>query len=160
MNRLKLLAVSCIFFAACTSGQTSKERTMTSSSAAGSGFISNDSANKMISSYLNSISGSNDTNLHAIIFDADSLRLMLNNDTQGRITSLKIMLAHTLPYINSGGQGQNCGYKSGQLTLIIAGYGSNADYIFYPATQVLNNGMPCPTSCPTSGTASNDLLPN
>jgi len=160
MNSLKLLAVSCIFFAACTSGQTSKERTITSSSAAGSGFISTDSANKMISSYLNSISGSSDTNLHAIIFNADSLRLMLNSTAQGRITSLKVMLAHTLPYINGGGQDQNCGYKSGQLTLVIAGYNADGDYIFYPATQVLDNGMPCPTSCPTSGTASNDLLPN
>ena len=32
------------------------------------------------------------------------------------------MLAHTLPYINSGHYGQNAGYRSGELTIVIAGY--------------------------------------
>lgn len=119
-------------------------------------FISLDSANKMLQSYLSSINyQQNDTELHAIIFKAADLRQMLSD---GRITNIKIMLAHTLDYINAGGAGEYCGYKSKELTVIIAGYDSSGNYIYSPSGRVLEMGAPCPTSCPAAGTAASDLL--
>ncbi len=124
-------------------------------------FISQDSANKMLLSYLNSISyQQNDTDLRSIIFDADSLRAYLANTS---ISKVKIMFAHTLNYINNGGQNQNAGYQSGALTLIIAGYDTSGNYVYYnygdsSVKMVLDYGRPCPTSCSTQGTSANDIL--
>lgn len=124
-------------------------------------FIPVDSANKMILSYLTSIHfAQNDTDLHSLIFDADSLRAFLNNTN---ITKVKFMFAHTLDYINNGGQNQYCGYQSGALTIVVAGYDSSNNYVFYnypqsPTEMVLEHGMPCPSNCPVAGTATNNLL--
>jgi len=123
-------------------------------------FIPVDSANKMLSSYLNSInSGQNDTDLTSIIFDADTLRSLLNDTSHGKIVKVKCMLAHTLCYINSGGQNQPCGYRSGKLTLVVAGYDLSNNYVLNPIGKAMNTGMPCPTSCPATGTAASALLP-
>lgn len=123
-------------------------------------FIAKDSANKMISSYLGSINATaNDTDLHALIIDADQLRLYLASDTgTGRITHLKLSFAHTLSYINSGHNNQKAGYGSGALTLIISGYKANGDYVFFNGTQVEDHSTPCPTNCPP-GQAASDLFP-
>ncbi len=119
-------------------------------------FISIDSANKMLQSYLSSIDyQKNDTELHAIIFKAADLRQMLSD---GRISNVKIMLAHTLDYINAGGAGEYCGYKSRELTVIISGYDSSGNYVYTPSGKVLEMGAPCPTSCPATGSAASDLL--
>jgi len=126
-----------------------------------SGFIPIDSANKMIASYLNSINyQNNDTDLHAIIFNADTLRRVLNDSSNGKIASVKLLFAHTLDYINSGGQNHRIGYKGGAFTIVIAGYKANGDYVYYPSGKVADNAYPCPTSCPVSGNASGNLLPN
>ena len=116
-----------------------------------------DSANKMIQSYLGSIN--NDaSDLKSLIFDADSLRALLNNQPQ--IKKVRLFFAHTLSYINSGGQDQPCGYQSGALTVVMGGYDVNGNYLYYPAGRVPDTGIPCPTSCPTTGEAASDLLPN
>lgn len=122
-------------------------------------FIPVDSANKMIKSYLTSAGGGAvDTNLYSITFNADSLRRMLNDETQGKITNVKIMFAHTLDYINSGHQNQYCGYKTGALTLVIAGFDADGNYKYYPAGRVMDIGQPCPPLCPDHGSAAKDTL--
>jgi len=116
-------------------------------------YISVDSANKMLSSYLNSIKN-NDSDLHSITIDADQLRSYLDDKD---VKKIKIMLSHKLDYINSGNGNVNCGYNIKGLTFIIAGYDSSNNYVFNQG-MVLDLGTPCPYSCPTNGTASNDLL--
>ncbi len=126
-----------------------------------SAFIKIDSANKMLNSYLNSINyESNDTDLRSLSVDADQLRTYLANTS---ITSVKLMLGHTLQYINHGGQNTPCGYKSNALTIIIACYDVDGNYIYNTPVQnpsVLDYCAPCPTNCPTSGSAASDTLPN
>lgn len=125
-------------------------------------FIRVDTANKMIASYLNSINYTqNDTDLRSLIIDADTLRTYLANSS---IKKVKIMFAHTLAYINSGHGNQPAGYKNTALTTVIAGYDASGNYVFYrypesSVDMVLDHSMPCPTNCPTSGTAASDLLP-
>jgi len=121
-------------------------------------FISLDSANKMLTSYLASINApANDSDLRAVIFNADSLRNYLADTS---IKNIKIMLSHTLNYVNNGGSGQNCGYQSGEFTFILAGYNRLGNYVYYPLNTVLESGVPCPYHCPAVGTAANALLPN
>ncbi|MEO6831656.1 MAG: hypothetical protein ABI169_05620 [Chitinophagaceae bacterium] len=121
-------------------------------------FIPTDSANKMINSYLQSVnSGSgNDSALHSLIFDADSLRAYLSNTS---IKHVKVMFAHTLEYINQKGSGHNVGYESGALTVIFGGYNAEGNYVFWQGNSVPNHGAPCPSNCVSSGNASSDLFP-
>jgi len=122
-------------------------------------FIPIDSANTMLGSYLNSVNSLvNDTDLRSVIINADSLRRMLNDSSLGKIASVKLMFAHTLSYINGGGANQYCGYQSGALTLIIAGYDNAGNYLYYPANAVLDFDAPCPANCPPTGSASGDIL--
>jgi hypothetical protein len=122
-------------------------------------YIPIDSANKMIGSYLNSInSQQNDSDLHSVIFDADCLRDYLKDNN---VSKIKIMFAHTLEYINNGGQDQNVGYEAGKLTFVLAGFDRYGDYVFSlqdTIRSVMNHGTACPTICPRDGSASNDLL--
>jgi hypothetical protein len=120
-------------------------------------FIPVDSANKMLESYLNSINADIDTsgNVQSFIMDADALREYLADNS---IKKVKIMLAHTLDYINAGNAGINCGYRSGKLTIIIAGYDADKNYIFAPGNTVLDRASPCPTQCELTGTASDMTL--
>jgi hypothetical protein len=175
MKRTIVLFFSSIFLAACNNSETNstggyvsqtslkKLKTVQFLNGSGTGhysqFISVDSANKMISSYLNSINYQhNDTELRSIIINADSLRSMLSATTSegGKIVNVKLMFAHTLNYINSGGKDQNAGYQSGALTLIIAGYDSSGKYLYIPyKNMVLDYSMPCPTNCGIT----TDLLP-
>lgn len=120
-------------------------------------FITIDTANKMLGSYLASINADadNNKNVQSFIMDADAIREYLS-DT--RIKKVKVMLAHTLDFINSGNQGVNCGYKSGQLTIIMAGYNAEQNYIFAPGNKVPDGAIPCPENCATLGTASDMTL--
>jgi hypothetical protein len=121
-------------------------------------FINKDSANRMISSYLESIPmADQSTSLASLIIDADSLRAYLN-DTSLHIKKVKIMFAHTLPYINSGNYGVFAGYGIGKLTTVLAGYDSSNNYRFWGGNAVMDNGRPCPNTCPSSGTASSNIL--
>ncbi|PZF71578.1 hypothetical protein [Taibaiella soli] len=123
------------------------------------GYIGKDTANKMIESYLTSIAG--DTadlpapTLNSLIMDADLLRNYLSNQ---EIKKVKVMFAHRLDYINSGHAGQNVGLRSDALTIILAGYNKEGNYIFAPGRMVPNHATPCPRNCPDFGSASNNLL--
>ncbi len=122
------------------------------------GYIPKDTANKMIGSYLASISSDADLqnpDVHSLIVDADLLRNYLKNP---EIKRVKVMLAHTLEYINTGHGGQNAGYKSGALTIVFAGFGKDGNYIFAPGNMVPNHAVPCPRNCPDAGSAAQNLL--
>ncbi|MBS1584045.1 MAG: hypothetical protein JSS82_00655 [Bacteroidetes bacterium] len=176
-KKMFLFVISAsIFIFSCTSGGNrtanatagSADTTVgTGDSTIGSGedsfcnFIPKDSANKMINSYLGSINyPSNDSDLYSMIVDVPKLNAYLNvmTTTGLKATKIKLMFAHTLDYINSGGQNRNCGYKSGKLTLVIAAYDSAGNYIYMNGNRVLEHLQPCPTICPSSGTASNNTL--
>ena len=166
---LLMIGVSAFVIAGCTQSDTTnsqgknihKFRRSTLAAPSYSRFIPVDSANKMISSYLNSIDYQhNDTDLRSLIFNADSLVTYL---TTTGLTNVKLMFAHSLEYINNGGQDKYAGYQSGALTLIVAGYDTSGNYVYYSYSStspgmVLDQSMPCPTSCPVTGTASSDLL--
>jgi len=114
-----------------------------------------DSANKMILSYLNSINyQTDDSKIRSLLYNADSLRKYLSDTS---IKNIKIMFAHSLDYINAGGQNNNCGYDAGALTIVLAGYNKNGNYVT-PNNSVLERGAPCPATCPTVGTAANNLI--
>jgi hypothetical protein len=162
-QQLLLLSMAVCLFCSCgtnTSSGTAEKmhhRTASDTCSQCPEYMPTDTANIMLKSYLASInSGANDTNLHALIFNANCLRSYLSDST---IVNVKIMFAHTMAYIDSGHAGQNCGYTSGDLTLIIAGYDSNNNYVMHNQNMVLEYASPCPQDCPVSGTASNDLLP-
>lgn len=169
MKKVLFFVFAVCVLASCQRTQEAKVNTKISSSfSSGCGegnipstFIPIDSANKMISSYLTSINDNqNDSSLRSLIFNADSLRAMLNDTTNGKIAKLKVMFSHTLSYINANGAGRPCGYTSGKLTFILAGYNCEGNYVLHPAGVVIDNGMPCPTNCPPSGTAAANLISN
>jgi len=108
----------------------------------------------MLTSYQASI---DDSDLHSLIFDADELRSYLSTNNNS-IKKVKVMFAHTLPYINSGHEGQYAGYKAGELTVIIAGYDLDNNYVYWNTNNVMDNALPCPTMCPVNGTASNNVF--
>lgn len=120
--------------------------------------ISVDSANRMLSSYIRS--RQSDADLYSLIINADTLRSYLNDTTAGVIKEVKLMFAHRMDYINKGNDGIPCGLGNYGLTLIIAGYDENGDYVLINGNSVLDNCAPCPATCPTlSGNASENLLP-
>jgi len=123
----------------------------------GESFISIDSANKMLGSYLGSLDTANDSNLHSLIIDANDLRDYLNSEEGLSVSHMKIMFAHKLSYINAGKGNIPCGYKNNGLTVILAGYNSDNNYIYFGG-KIMNMAHPCPMDCPQSGTASSDLL--
>lgn len=120
-------------------------------------FISKDSANKMIRSYLVSINDSMNTqDLRSLVLDAESMRKYLADTT---IKHVKFMLAHTLQYINSGNAGKPAGYTADELTIIMAGYDASGNYVYYDTEFILNRARPCPPLCPPTGTAAQPTLP-
>ncbi|MBS1614920.1 MAG: hypothetical protein JST06_02265 [Bacteroidetes bacterium] len=173
LHTLLALFLSSIILASCGNGGGSTSNNHKADSPAtrvntfvggGAGyttvFIPTDSANKMISSYLQSVDsnggGSTDSSLHSLIFNADSVREYLSNPA---IKHVKVMFAHTLEYINAMGSGHNVGYERGALTVILGGYDEQGNYIFYKTNQVPEHANECPIKCPITGTAANDLFP-
>lgn len=126
-------------------------------------FITLDTANVMIGSYLNSING-NTGNLgsgqtpliKSFIVDANALRYYLQNTN---IKYIKLFMAHKLNYINKGNKNKDAGYRGDALTIVISGFDSSNNYIYSPQGAVLDFSAPCPNNCPGSGTAAYDLLP-
>src|SRR5690606_29933576 len=118
-------------------------------------FISIDTANVMLSSFLNSIDQGS-SNVKSFIVDANALRYYLENT---EIKYVKLMLAHKLNYINSGGRDINAGYDGNAFTVIISGFGVDNNYIYSPQGAVLDFSQPCPYNCLPTGTAAGDLLP-
>ncbi len=144
----------CLAISACTSKGTPPVSTTET-------FIPVDSANKMLGSYLNSIQYSkNDSDLRSIIIDANALREYLTSAEGQQVTQMKVMFAHTLNYVNSGGGNMLCGYRSGALTVVLAGYNEAGNYIYHNGNEVMDNGIGCPQNCPTSGQAAGDFLPS
>lgn len=115
-----------------------------------------DTANKMILSYLNSINyQTDDSKIRSLIYNADSLRKYLSDTS---IKNIKLMFAHTLDYINSGGQNINCGYDAGALTVVLVGYNRNGNYVT-PNNTVADRSAPCPHNCESIlGSAANNLI--
>jgi len=124
-------------------------------------FIPVDSADTMIKSYLISINyQSADSNVRSFIIDANALRQYLTVGQGAQITNMKVMLAHNNSYIQAGNFGQPCGYSNEGLTVVLAGFGADGNYIYAPGNKVMDYSMPCPENCPRTGTASRDLMPN
>ncbi len=115
-------------------------------------FLLPDTANVMIQSYLNSIE--NEPNqLKSLIVDANALRYYLQNTD---ITSVKLMFAHKKSYIQQATNLDDMDYRA--LTIVIAGFDEDNNYIYSPQGAVMDFCVPCPLDCPTNGTASNDIL--
>lgn len=123
-------------------------------------YISIDSANKMIKSYLASIPDSMaDSNLQCVIISADSLRRLVDGTSTSKPTYIKLTFAHTLNYINAGNYGKPCGMKTNALTVIASGFTAAGNYLYQPYNNmVLDNSQPCPNGCPTMGTACADTF--
>jgi len=123
-------------------------------------FIPVDTANVMLTSYLSSINyANNDTDLQSLIVDVHQLRKYIDSmDGSDEITHIKLMFAHTLSYAKSAKSGVNAGYKNNALTVVIAAYNADGNYVLYQGNMVLDYTQPCPPICP-SGNASSPFLP-
>lgn len=115
-------------------------------------FLSPDTANVMIKSYLGSIADE-PNQLKSLIVDANALRYYLQNTN---ITSVKLMFAHKKSYIQGNTTLPDMDYRA--LTIVIAGFDSSNNYIYSPQGAVMDFCLPCPFDCPSGGTASSDLL--
>jgi hypothetical protein len=151
----------CIAFSACTNKPATVSHGRHSLTDSFSRFIAVDSANKMIGSYLKSIDYTvNDTDLQSLIIDVNQLRSYIDSmPTSASITSIKLMFAHTLAYANSSRTGTYAGYNDSAMTLVIAAYDANGNYVLYIGNTVLDYAQPCPPICP-SGNAANPLILN
>lgn len=98
-------------------------------------YISVDSANVMLESFQSGLS-SND--VQSFIVDADALRYYLNNSN---IKHLKVMLAHDLDYVHGGNSGKAAGYNANGLTIVIAGFNKDNNYIYTSQGGVLTRSQ-------------------
>ncbi|MBN9482168.1 MAG: hypothetical protein BGO70_16480 [Bacteroidetes bacterium 43-93] len=153
MKGIQITAIAAIvlLLSACTRKQRDTDYT---------GFITKDSANVMIESYLKSLDTNNEAKpnpeLYSLIMDAEELRIYLNQNPE--IENIKFMFAHTRQYIDAGNMGKPAAMSSKALTLVVAGYDKRGNYIFAPGNRVPNHCTPCPEFCPKFGTASSNLL--
>jgi hypothetical protein len=164
-NLLFMAMISLLFIMACSKKNSTPDTNLTPQPQSNlsqyalmgldSPFISIDSANIMISSYLGSLS-STSTDAKSFIVDADALRYYLNNTD---IKHVKLMFAHKMSYVRSGHKNQPAGMNPDGLTIVIAGYGEDNDYIYSPQGAVMDFSQPCPYFCPEGGTAAYDLFP-
>lgn len=163
MKKTLLVLTATCALAACQTQEKKEVKTEANAATAKvmdeqSTFISIDSANKMISSYINSIDYKhNDSDLVSVRVNAQALRKMLDSMVGSEtVTEVQIKLAHTLNYINDGHANQPAGYNKDALTFVLIGINAQGDYV-NPSTSINNHGLPCPSSCP-SGVASNPLF--
>jgi hypothetical protein len=165
-NMKKLLIVAALgFLTACnsnnsettdtSSGENNVKTAFVGGPTPGTNFINKDTANIMLQSYQASLK-TDSNSLKSLIVDANDLRAYLADSA---ITNVKLMFAHTLDYIHSGHSGQPCGYQSGALTLILAGYDAEGNYKYFDVNNVMDHARPCPTLCPTNGTAQYNTFP-
>lgn len=118
-------------------------------------FLPPTTANIMIQSYLDSRTNSNQ--LKSLIVDADALRFYLSNTD---IKHVRLMLAHKMSYINDGNEGEPGPLDGETVTIVIAGFDANNNYIYSPQGAVMDFCQPCPAECPQNGTAQYDIFPN
>lgn len=151
MKKTLSIVAASVCFAAC------KTRPGKPPSSPPAGFISIDSANKMVQSYLATIEPfSIDSDIRSVTFNANDLRYLLDSQESSKeIVKVQIRLAHTLKYINDGHAGEPAGYKSGALTFLISGVDEHGNAI-NAKNMILNYAKPCPSNCP-AGTAGNPL---
>ncbi len=113
--------------------------------------ISLDTANRMISSYLQSVGFTNgiDSAVRSLAFDADTLRSYLSDPN---ITSLEFFLAHQQAYLNADISrfGKNIGMRPGALTVICVGIDNDGKVVRNSSNGVYEHAFPCPTACPVS----------
>jgi hypothetical protein len=119
------------------------------------GYITIDSANKMVSSYLGSVGfPATDTAVRCFTYSAKELRYMLDSLPQSNtLVSIQIKMGHNLDYINSGHAGEFAGYNTEGITLLMVGVNAAGNYV-YANSKVMNHGRPCPTNCPNGTAAS------
>lgn len=161
VNATFLAIAGMLAFGACQNANNGQTTTGQSASAPITAFfVSTDTANKMIGSYLASIGDTagqvNPNNLQSLILDADALREYLSDNS---IKKVKIMFAHTLSYINSGHKGQPAGYQPGAFSIVVGGYDADGNYVVAPGYMIPDHAKPCPENCPTAGSAALPLLP-
>jgi hypothetical protein len=120
-------------------------------------FLSKDTANQMLESYLNSIPVEEQGHyLRSLVLDANAIRSYLADTS---IVKVKLMLAYTLPFAASPDASLPPDLKSGGITILLAGVNRLDDYVLYGTNSVVNFATPCPPTCFVSGTASADTLP-
>ena len=115
--------------------------------------IAIDSANKMISSYLQSVGYPYvDTTVRSLAFDADTLRDYLKDKD---ITTVRFYLGHQLSWLNGGTSrfGKNIGMSPGKLTIIMAGLDDEGAIIRNSSNGVYEHAQPCPNNCGPTATA-------
>lgn len=100
-------------------------------------------ANGYITQYIDDYYTPGIMPVKSLILDADLLRSYLSNPD---ITNIKFMLG-----VRPFGTDET-------ITLVVAGYDANGDYILTSSGNVLDHANPCPTNCPTVGNAQNDLI--
>ena len=119
----------------------------------GEGFsqsIAIDTANRMISSYLQSVGYPYaDTTIRSLAFNADTLRAYLANPN---ITDVKLYLAHQITWLDGGPNryGKNIGAQPGKLTVILVGLDNSGAVIRNSTNGVYEHALPCPASCSSS----------
>ena len=117
--------------------------------------ISIDTANRMLTSYLNGVGYPGvDTAVRSLVFDADTLRTYLANPN---IATLKFMFAHKQSYMNSGHQGIGSGLNPEAITLIVVGLNEDDHYVPNNRGEVYDHLINCPNTCPGASTATIQL---
>lgn len=143
LNITGILAIALLFFTACSKKQSAPDTGINQPKPTDnlsyyaqlgldSPFISIDSANVMLGSYQ---SGLNSGDARSFTIDADALRYYLNNSN---IRYLKVMLAHNLDYVHAGNNGKAAGYNANALTILLAGFNKDNNYIYTSQGGVLN----------------------
>jgi len=152
-----LIIVSSFGFISCHNNVTNSKSTNENCSSVNA-YIPIDSANKMISSYLNSIHyQNNDTDVRSFIVDANALRCYLNSEEGQHVSNLKISLAHNITTTYSVDSNVNCGYNGKHLTIVITGFDTLGNYVIYPRGLCYDRTQ-CKPSYRISGNAANDLI--
>ena len=153
---MSVMAAACLMASCQADEHAQSQSAVQKATSSADYFIQADTANYMIKSYLQSINYQvNDTDLHSLIINADALRAYLGG---GEVSALKVMFAHTPDFIRMNGFGADAGYKSGGLTIVLAGIDDEGNYYLMNGDEALNKAIPCPTNCPQEGTAASDTL--
>jgi len=107
--------------------------------------IPDDTANRMIMSYLTSIDYTVNTNeTRSLLFNADTMRHYLADTS---IKEIKFFLAHNQEYINSGNEGQRPKPNMNALTIIPVGLDLSGNYVHPIPGMVYDRLQPCPDFC-------------
>lgn len=163
MKKTSIAAFALIFLSLCScNNKNNQSEEIPNNTAVNSqdtrssmSYISKDTANKMIQSYLTSLGTDTTGNLQCLIADAGTLRNYLSDTS---IKKIKVMFAHTLQYIDAGNGGQPAGYTPHEFTVLFAGFNAEGNYVLAPGGMVPDRAEPCPDNCITVGTAASPLI--